>query len=290
MERKELLFNLFRLQVFLPKQMELLGRLAGAPDIIKEALLERPTYVYLRGAWHIGNVAEVDSDGLYFAIGKQLPKNVGTLNESGDFINQHAIFAPNTHVILDLRYQVLAIAKNSELSPAPRSVARKLQRLLQDTKVARDHGCRFSIDLINDPVEFVDTLMKVEAVTKFQVSYSLPNVWDAERDFQRPFQETSRELGSEVGTATFKGTDLERNRLVQLTRAAAAVGKLAKAWVRRTKNARPVPIISKESPATYTAEAPEAPEVPDVSQDPRWARGILGSVRKVYEDIRDREN
>jgi hypothetical protein len=185
-----------------------------------------------------------------------------------------------------MKYQVLAIARNSDLSPAPKSVARKLRNLLQDTKIARDVGCRFSIDLITDPAEFVDTLLTVEAVTKFQVSYSLPNVWDAERDFQQPFQETTRALGSEAGTATFKGQDLEREKLVQLTRAAAAVGKRAKAWIRRKKTARPVPVTSSENPATYAAPPPEQM---DVSQDPRWIQVILLSIRQVYEDIRSRE-
>lgn len=283
---KELLFTIFRVQVFLPKQISLLNGVDSASKIIHEALLERPTLNHPRGSWHIGNVAKVGVDGLYFAIGKELPKNVGTLDERGDFINQSAIFAPNTHVVLDLKYQVLAIARNSDLSPAPKSVARKLRTLLQDTKVARDVGCRFAIDLITDPTEFVDTLLTVDAVTKFQVSYSLPNVWDAERDFQKPFQETSRELGSETGTATFKGQDLERNKLVQLTRAAAAVGRRAKAWVRRKRTTRPVPVTSSENPATYVAVAPEQL---DVSQDPRWAHAILLSVRQIYEDIRSRE-
>jgi hypothetical protein len=283
---KELLFTMFRIQVFLPKQISLLNGVDSSAKIIVEALLEKPTLNHPKGSWHIGNVAEVGADGLYFAIGKELPKNVGTLDDRGDFVNQHAMFAPNTHVVVDLKYQVLAIARNSDLSPAPKSVARKLRNLLQDTKVARDVGCRFSIDLITDPTEFVDTLLKVDAVTKFQVSYSLPNVWDAERDFQRPFQETSRELGSEAGTATFKGQDLERDKLVQLTRAAAAVGKGAKAWIRRKRTTRPVPITSSENPATYAAPAPEQS---DVSQDPRWVHTILLSVRQVYEDIRSRE-
>jgi hypothetical protein len=283
---KELLFTIFRIQVFFPKQIGLFSEADSPPRIIVDALLERPTLSHPKGSWHIGNLADLGSDGLYFAIGKELPRSVGMLDDQGDFVNQNTMLAPNTHVVLDLKFQVLAIARNSELSPAPKSVARKLQNLLQDTKIVRDTGCSISIDLITDPAEFVDTLLTVDAVTKFQVSYSLPNVWDAEDDFQRPFQETSRELRSETGTATFKGRDLERSKLVQLTRAAAAVGKRAKAWVRRKKTARSVPVTSTENPATYAAEAPEQP---DVSQDARWAHNILLSVREVYEEIRSRE-
>lgn len=106
-DRKPLLFTLFRAQVHLPGQLPLLSELRSESEILKAALLERPTVQHPRGSWHIGNVNDVPPSGLYFAIGKQLPKKRGVLDDDGDFHTQAALVAPNTHVLLDLHYQVL---------------------------------------------------------------------------------------------------------------------------------------------------------------------------------------
>lgn len=284
-EKKALLFTLFRMQVFVPEQLPLFISLREPAEFLKAALLEKPTVDHPKGSWHIGNVMDVPPTGLYFAIGKQLPRQVGTLDDSGDFQNFNALVAPNTHVLLDMHYQVLGIAKNSELAPASKTVAMKLQKLLQATEVIEESRAKVDISVINDPTEFLEQIQAAAAVTKFQVSFSLPNVWDAEKDFQQPFQKTSREVGAEQAAATFKGEDLQRDSLVKLTRAAAAVGKRAKAWIRRQKLSKPIPITPQENPATLAADTPPDP----ASQPVRWASETLTEIRQLYEDIRDRD-
>lgn len=283
-EQKQILFTLFRAQVFLPEQIPLLAKLREPSEFLKAALMEKPTVGHARGAWHIGNVRDVPPTGLYFAIGKQLPRDVGVLDDQGDFHNSPAIVHPNTHVLLDLHYQVLGIAKNSELAPASKTVARKLQKLLQATEIIHASGGKVEISVIEDPAPFLQLLEQASAVTKFQVSYRLPNVWDAEEDFQKPFQKTSRALSADESTATFKGEDLQRGGLVNLTRAAAAVGKRAKAWIRRRPKSKAVPITQKENPVTHATDAP-----PDGSHLVRWAGETLAVIRRLYKDIRSRE-
>lgn len=282
-DRNQLLFTLFRAQIHLPQQLSLLSDLRTEPEILKAAILEKPTIEHSRGAWHIGNVKELPSEGLYFAIGKELPKQVGFLDDEGDFRNQSAIVAPNTHVLLDFKYQVLGIAKNSELSPEPKAVARKLRDLLRATEVVQQIGCKVSIAAINDPAEFVDMIREASAVTKFQVSYGLPNVWDAEEDFQKPMQETSKVLGSESATATFSGEDLNRDRLISLTRAATAIGKKAKAWLKRPASSKRIQVTTDKNPATQLAAQL------DESQPMRWASETLDAIRKLYGEIRHRD-
>lgn len=284
-EQKPLLFTLYRVQVFVPDQLPLFVSLREPVEFLKAALLEKPTVDHPRGSWHIGNVADISPIGLYFAIGKQLPRQMGALDDSGDFHTLNALVAPNTHVLLDLHYQVLGIAKNSELAPASSTVAKKLEKLLQAADVIAKSNAKVDISAIDDPAEFVEMLEKAAAVTKFQVSFSLPNVWDADEDFQKPFQRTSREAGASSAAATFKGEDLERGTLVKLTRAAAAVGKRTKAWIRRKKTSKPVPIAPKENPATHAAEPPPT----DPSQSMRWASETLLGIRKLYEEIRSRD-
>jgi hypothetical protein len=276
-DRGQLLFTLFRAQIHLPGQLSLLSNLRTEPEILKAAILEKPTLQHSRGAWHIGNVKQLPLDGLYFAIGKELPKQVAFLDDEGDFHNQSAIFAPNTHVLLDLKYQVLGIAKNSDLSPEPKAVARKLRDLLRATEVVEQTGCKVSIAVIYDPAEFVDMIKEASAVTKFQVSYGLPNVWDAEEDFQKPMQETSKALGSDSATASFSADDLNRDKLVSLTRAATAIGKKAKAWLRRPASSKKIQVTTDKNPAIQSAAQL------DESQLVRWASVNRPSFPRHWE-------
>lgn len=281
-ESKELLFTLFRVQVFLPEQLPLFVDYREPSEFLKAALLEKPTVENARGSWHIGNVKDVLPNGLYFAIGKELPRRVGSLDDEGDFQNYATLVAPNTHALLDLHYQVLAIAKNSELAPQSKTVSRKLQKLLQATSVISGSKAKVEISAIDDPVEFIQIITRAAAVTKFQVTYGLPNVWDAEEDFQKPFQKASRTLGAEEATAVFRSEDLDRQNVIKLTRAAAAVGKRAKAWIRRHPRSRPIPMTPKNKPATHASEAPPA----GTSQLLRWANETILEIRKLYEEIR----
>lgn len=285
-EQKPLLFTLFRVQIFLPEQLPLLISYREPREFLKAALLEKPTVEHTRGFWHIGNVKDVAPTGLYFAIGKELPRQVGSLDDAGDFQNHSTLVAPNTHALLDLHYQVLAIAKNSELAPESRTVARKLQKLLQATSIIRASEARVDISAIDDPEEFIQLIMRAAAVTKFQVTYGLPNVWDAEKDFQQPFQNASRTLGAEEATAVFKADDLDRDSLIKLTRAAAAVGKRAKAWIRRQPKAKPVAMTPKNRPATHASDPPPQ----NASQALRWANETLLNIRRLYEEIRSNDD
>lgn len=285
--RNQLLFTLFRAQIHLPEQLSLLSNLRSEPEILKAAILEKPTLEHSRGAWHIGNVRELSSGGLYFAIGKELPKKFGFLDDEGDFHNQSAIFAPNTHALLDLKYQVLGIAKNSDLSPEPRSVARKLRDLIRTTEIVEQVGCKVSIAVINDPTEFIDMIREASAVTKFQVSYGLPNAWDVEKDFQRPMQETSKVLGADASTAIFSADDLNRDKLISLARAATAIGKKAKAWLKRPTSSKKIPITTDKNPAVQSAVQPGV-EL-DESQTVRWASETLDAIRRLYENIRSHD-
>lgn len=285
-KQKRLLFTLFRIQLFLPEQMPLFVELREPQEFLKAAFMERPSVSNSRSSWHIGNIKDVSPMGLYFAIGKELPRKLAGLDEGGDFHDYSALVAPNTHAFLDLHYQVLAIAKNSDLAPDSKAVAKKLEKLLQATEIIKSTGGRVDIAAIDDPDEFIKILATAAAVTKFQVSYGFPNVWDAEEDFQQPFQKASRSIGAEESTATFKAKDLNREKLMKLTRAAASVGKRAKAWVRRLPEAKPVPLTPKSNPATVSASPP-----PETSQQmASWVNDTLIEVRRLYEEIRSRSD
>jgi hypothetical protein len=281
----EVTFTLFRIQIIKSNQLSLLNEDTDKKKIIISAINERPELTISEMNWHIGNIAELDNgDGIYFQVGKEFPKIQSVIDdESGDFLPKIDYIAPNTPVILDLRYQVAAIAANSELAQDTRSVAKKIKKLISSSTTIKQINAEFTIDPINDPMGFLEIIMSAEEVTKFQVTYGLPNVWDADDDFQKPFQKTTGNIGASESTAKFKGSNLNKGVIKSLTRAASVIGKRAKAWVKKEGAEKSVPITQESNQVTITSSLPVN------SQDMRKQTQILEETRATYERVRQNE-
>ena len=65
-------FLIFRIKVFPPSQESLFPDERRAPQqILREAIRALPELELRQGfVWHIGNVAEIEDDALYFRIGR----------------------------------------------------------------------------------------------------------------------------------------------------------------------------------------------------------------------------
>lgn len=275
---RELTWTLFRVQLHRAPQRTFWSDFSPS-RVLTLALAEKPTITSYNVDWHIGNVDALDG-GTYFAIGRKLPKEMGHLDESGDFVYEPRVVAPYTHALLDHEYQVLAIASNADLGVNPAAIAGKIRMLLGQTEAVAQVGAFVAVDLIKDPGEFLQKITAADWVTKYQVTFRLPNVWDAEKDFQRPAQETAEALKAEQAEATFKGQDLDRGRLVDLTRAAVAVGQRAKAWIRNGPAQRARKISTGDDPVRIQTEGF------DPSQSMRSGSGILAEIRWAYQRIR----
>lgn len=278
-------FTLFRIQITKSVQLPLFYRDIDRKEIIVSAINEKPELLISETLWRIGNINLFDDGrGLYFQVGKEVQKQQSVIDdESGDFLSEFNVVAPNTPVIVDLHYQLAAIASSTELAQISRSVSGKIKRLMMSSSIVNELQVDISIDPINDPMEFLEIIMAADAVTKFQVAYGLPNVWDAESDFQKPFQETAGKLGASESTAKFKGDDLDRSAIRQLTKAASAVGKRAKAWVKKGLSSKPIAITQEENQVTFTSTPPVD------SHDLRKQSQILRTVRTTYERVRQSE-
>ncbi|MCZ8318754.1 MAG: hypothetical protein ACK5S2_12090 [Lysobacteraceae bacterium] len=282
-EVTDLTFSLFRIQVHKPRQVDAFHSLVEPSVLLREAVRERPEIFRWGRSWLIGNLHDLDPESLYFALGKQLPREVSVLDDARDFRSFPLVVAPNTHVLLDLRYQVLAIAKNPTVSQRLGTIANRLAEIVESSRAVQKSGCSISVAAIDDPTNFVDQVWSAVTVNRLKVIYSLPNVWDVEKDFQRPFQQATQELNSREGAAQFSGEDLNRSSVIKLARAATAIGRSATAWIRRDNTAKLTKVSTSGNQATQSAN-----DV-DESQPMRWAVGTIASIRSLYESIRRRE-
>lgn len=156
------------------------------PAVLKEIVSSLPSAALKRDiTWHIGNVTVLDETGLYFRIGRISRSTLGTY-EGGNFVDQEFETAPYTHVVLDTRLQVCAIAQKAKLSPKPTGIAHRLVELLTKRTHERLYSLEFEIHPINDPEDFISYLRKARLVTSFWVTFSRPNDIDVEADFVKP--------------------------------------------------------------------------------------------------------
>lgn len=286
-------FTLFRVQLHKPQQLPLLAGERSERELLRAALLEKPWSDVKGHIWRIGNVSESSDDAMVFFIGKEQPTTFGTVGADGDFHEAEAVVAPNTLVVVDLKYQLLAIAHRVQLSQSVYAVASRIRSLLASSQVVRAAECKVTVAAVNDPTDFIRILETAAAVVKFKVTYGLPNVWDAD-DFQRPMQDTARIMGANEGAAIFKGDDLKRNPLVRLAKASSAIGKKAVAWVKKAAGDRVVPIKQKNNPVILEQEIvteDASATTQDVafieqSQPLRIADLIVRRMREAYLKVR----
>jgi hypothetical protein len=270
--------SLFRIKVFLPP---LFGANLTAPVALREAIEEKPTReTGARGVrWHLGNVEELDDNGLYFALGRTSRGTIPLLDaKTGDFIEAASETAPYTHVILDVPSEVCAIAKRTGLAATVTSVGNHLARVLGASTVARQYGIQFEVAPLTDPEEFLRLLRSAYAITRFTVTFTRPNPFDVEQDFHKPMQRLTEEAGGEGGSTTLKGVALKEEPLENLTRSVASTGDDARARLLLEEGQQPVTRSLKGDTATISERTVD-------SQDER--QSVLEKLRARYRAIRD---
>lgn len=273
-------FQLFRLKVARPSQPSVWASPdATTADLIRSAIEARPEKEFRRGfVWHIGNVAPIDAAGLYFAFGRTTRATYPFFDANAhSFVEQEFDSAPYTHVLVDVELGVCAIAKKTQLAEDTAGIARQLAKLLNETSVSYDTGVRFSLDEIRDPDEFIEQLRAALAVLSFSISFTRPNPFDANADFQVPMERLLQESSGDVGQTTIKGADLDRTVLEDLTRSAAATGNSASARMYRDGDSRPVRRHLSGNRAVVARVEMETAEE---------RREVLQVVRDVYIRIR----
>jgi hypothetical protein len=276
-------FQLFRVQVYLPKQEDMFEPIGTRKETLRETITSLPSVELRTGMiWRIGNVSPIDKDSLYFRVGR-VRKTKLEVYKDGNFQELDFEQAPYTHVILDLSLEVCAIARKVNLSTKIYGIASQLSRLLNRSEVAQRLRTTFGIGSINDPTDFIVFLREAAAVQKLWLKFTLPNAWDASDDFEKPFKATLREINGKKGSAQFEGEDLQTEALEDLLRSVASVGNDAGALVelqeedkrvKKRKHIRDNPIIISQE---------------EIMLDEHRV-GLLKRIREKYNKVRGKES
>lgn len=270
-------FQLFRLKVYFSPQPDLFIQRPSRSQIIEDAIKSRPAAQLRKGIeWHIGNILEIDKQGLYFRVGRSSRTKVAIFKD-GDFVDVEEELAPYTHVVVDVRQEILALARNSNVSSTPVAIARAIARLLDRSSAASELSVKFEMAEISDPHEFIRILREAYAITRFTVSFAPPNPWDVNKDIIEPLQKTLATVDADTGQLEYIGDGLRVEACEELAHSAAASGDDAKAKIRPEHGTRPVLKRLRGNVVTMSHD-----KVDSVST----LRNLLSRMRELYARIR----
>ncbi|WP_293400612.1 hypothetical protein [Polaromonas sp.] len=127
-------YHLYRAKFIKSAQGRLFDSNMSARSLFSGSLQERPSLELRRNyVWHIGNIESINASGGKFAVGRTSKTTIEKFDPiSGNFADQLDDSGPYTFVFYDLQVGLLGIGKRTKVAPNVQSIARKIQKLLED--------------------------------------------------------------------------------------------------------------------------------------------------------------
>ena len=254
--------------------------------VILSAIGERPSFRSNRGTtWRIGNVQEYhDDNAITFSFGKITQATRGNYNDySGEFVEEPSPETSYTPVVIDLQLQICAIAYKSNIFPRIKNTAKMLEQVLQHATIFSETSSIIKLKRIDIPSDFLSQIEDAVNIYDFEMTFSLPNPFDVDRQFQKPMEELLREAKGEEGRVSIKASNkkkLNPNLIKKLTKSAVSSGNTVKARIRSLHDSKPAIIQSSNNPFIVKYVYKTA--------DIDW-KALLKKIRKAYHDIRHSE-
>ena len=257
-------------------------------EIILNAINEKPSLPSNRRVtWCIGNVREYHNS-VIFALGKITESTRGIYDSDyGEFFESLSSEASYTFVIVDLELQICAIAHKSNISPKIEDTAKNLEKMLHSAEIFAQTWSEPKLSRIDIPSEFLSQIENAVSIYSFEMTFSLPNPFDVDRQFQKPMEELLREAQGKEGKVSIKAPTkggLNFDIIERLTRSAASSGNTMKARVRPMHNSKPTIIKSDHKHLTISVSI----EFPSINTNFDW-KIVLEKIREAYYKIRNSE-
>lgn len=202
--------------------------------IISRSIEAKPTADVGRGSeWHIGNVKRIEDNAVSFAMGRKQAVTVQQFDdETHDFVEEEAMRAPFTFGVFDSSIQVCGVMRKTGVSQSTSEIARKLEALLNAAPYAREANSRIVVEMIPDPVSFIQAIREAQSVIRFSFTVTRPNPIDVDRLIQGPAKEFTKEAGGNRSKVETEGDSLNKDVIEDVTSAVAADGEDAAATIR----------------------------------------------------------
>lgn len=270
--------NLFRVKFIRPAQKIYYQDDNSPSEVFRIAILEKPSSEIRKDCiWHLGNIENIDMDGGSFAVGRTTTTTLAKYEkESGNFVEESFEDSPYTICLYDLRIGFIAIAKKSKLAPTTSDIAKKVKKLLDNTKIVLRNKIDVRIDPISDPDGFIKKLTSAYSIKRFTASFTGPNPFDADELFQKPLSVYCQAINGDSGQVVTKGNSLDADVAIKVTKSVAATGNEASANIIESYGERAKNVHLSGDPAKKRFD-----------ENDFQAAEALAAMRNEYKRIRE---
>lgn len=227
-------FHLFKVRVERPPQPQLGDLSRPTPAIIASAMEEGyPSYRPPRGAqWRLGDIQHLGEGGYYFTIGKITKQTMGSWDEEHHgFVHVEGEPASWTEGVIDVNYQICGLAPNTAVDTRVENIAKRVAGLLNTTRPAAELGYAFHVEVLRDPVGFIEHIRQAHRVTKFEFWLTMRNFFDA-GEVTEALEKTLESFGGDYGKfVAGKQKGLDKEAVEAQSRRVAQAAQDATAWI-----------------------------------------------------------
>jgi len=230
-----------------PSQVDLFNVNISSSLLFIKALNEKPEIILKKdNVWHIGNIDYFNDVSGAFAVGRTTKTTVERFDiETGDFIDSVDDSGPYTNVIFDSSIGLIGIAKKSKVASDVGAIARKITKLLDNTKIVSEYGVEVRVDFIPDPEGFIQKLRSAYSIKHFKASFTGPNPIDADELFQKPLSVYCQAVSGESGAVEVFGEQLNEESIEAVAKSTASTGNTASAKIQPSHNKKIITITLK---------------------------------------------
>ncbi|WP_147456169.1 hypothetical protein [Aquitalea palustris] len=221
---KEKDFYLFRVDVTTPAQHDWIyknGNIDRAKILIDATL--SVSDLYSRGRnWSLGNYnVSMESRSGLFCIGRSASfRKPSRDNKLGNYNVNIDIKNPFSRVLFDYELGVICIERNYDLSADVERVANMLQKIMSTTPVFVDNGLILSIRAVRDSAELVEKIKSAYLIKKFSIHFTRRNPRNLDKFFHQLPKIQLEEIDGSEGTLSFHGEELNKSKIVAITKSA----------------------------------------------------------------------
>lgn len=243
-------YNLFRVKVIFPDQGQLFLKKDTRPqDIFKDCLNGQSSIKYRENhVWKAGTIHDINSDGGYFAFGKISLADLEVFdNKNQDFLKARYTAGLHSIIVYSMEYELLAIQVNHKLGTTEKT-AEKFQTILRKVNIVSENNISIIVSKIRDPKNFIQKIHDSYAIKQLKATFTQPNPFDADENFQKPSSAALKALNGQEGVTTFKGSNLNVDIVEAIARSTVATGNNAKARILEKSGTHPKTISMSGDP------------------------------------------
>lgn len=274
-------FHLYRIRS-IPMRSHVEPEDDAAGAILLTTVLREPDERLTRGGrWRIGNIERLNGNSIFFAFGRISRTSRIVYEESmRNFVEESSDEAPYTSVLIDMDFQLCAIARNAAVAQNTDSIARSLQNLINFTIDPNQSHLEFRIDVVNNPVQFLDLIRTAYRIRKVDVTLRPPNPFDVDDQFHKPMELVLREANASGGKISLNGEKLDPKFVETITKSATSGGDRVTARIQSEQGQKATTVRTVGNPVTFDA------------RDPDGVRGLdslVRTMREIYRRVRGLE-